>query len=256
MILVAIAENSHTSFGLVRNGEITKTWRVSTDSRRTGDEWAVLLSALVGPRLQQVRGVCVASTVPRVLHAWRQMLAGPFADLDSVIVEAGVRTGLAVHTDNPREIGTDRICNALAALELFGGPCVVVDFKGTATTYDVINAAGQYVGGAITPGLELAVEALGEHAAQLRQVELARPRSAIAKNTTEALQSGLLFGTAAQVDGLVARLVAELDKPIETCRVVSTGYLSDLVTSECSSFTDSVPDLTLLGLASIFKRNS
>lgn len=256
MILVAIADNSRTCFGVVDNGRITKTWRVSTDPHRSGDEWAVLLSALVGSRLEQVTGACVGSTVPRVLYAWRQMLAGPFADLESVIVEPGVKTGLAIHTDNPREIGTDRICNALAAVELFGGPAVVVDFKGTATTYDVVNASGIYVGGAITPGLELAVEALGDHAAQLRQVELIRPRAAIGKNTTEALQSGLLFGTSAQVDGLVARLISELGVSPGECRVVSTGYLAELVTGECTSFTDSVPDLTLQGLASVFNRNS
>ncbi|CAN5274695.1 type III pantothenate kinase [soil metagenome] len=256
MILVAIADNSHTCFGVVEDGEITRTWRISTDPRRTGDEWAVLLSSLVGSRLELITGACVASTVPRVLQAWRQMLAGPFAQLHSVVVEAGVKTGLAIHTDNPREVGTDRICNALAAVERFGGPCVVVDFKGTATTYDVIDAAGHYVGGAITPGLELAVDALGDRAALLRRVELARPRSAIAKNTTEALQSGLLFGTAAQVDGLVARLIAELGDSGEDSRVVSTGYLADLVTGECSSFTDSDPHLTLRGLSSVFDRNS
>ena len=255
MILVAVADNSHTTFGAVAGSEITATWRVSTDPSRTGDEWAMLVSSLVDSPLDQITGACLASTVPRVLQAWRQMLAGRFAGLQSVIVEAGVKTGLAIHTDNPREVGTDRICNALAAVEMYGGPCVIVDFKGTATTYDVINAAGQYVGGAITPGLELAVEALGDHAAQLRRVELARPRSAIARNTTEALQSGLVFGTAAQVDGLITRLILELGVARDQCRIVSTGYHADLVTDECVSFTDSDPHLTLRGLASIYDRN-
>ena len=138
------------------------------------------------------------------------MLARHFADVPHVVVEPGVRTGVPVLMDNPREVGTDRILNALAAATDFGGPAIVVDFGGTATTFDVVSAQGQYVGGAIAPGIEISLEALGRRGAQLRKVELLRPRSVIAKNTVEALQSGMVFGVASQVEGIVARMIAEL----------------------------------------------
>jgi type III pantothenate kinase len=157
--------------------------------------------------------------------------------------------------DNPREVGTDRIVNSLAAATLYGGPAIVVDF-GTATTFDVVNAHGQYVGGAISPGIEISLEALGRRGAQLRKVELARPRSVIAKNTVEALQSGMVFGVAAQVEGLVARMISELAVPEDDVTVISTGHLAALVIGDCSCFTDHSPWLTLQGLRLVFERNS
>jgi type III pantothenate kinase len=184
------------------------------------------------------------------------MLTGHFGDLPHVVVEPGVRTGIPVLVDNPREVGSDRILNALAAVTLFGGPAVVVDFGGTATTFDVVSPQGQYVGGAIAPGLEISLEALGRRGAQLRKVELARPRTVVARNTVEALQSGMVFGTAAQVEGLVARMIAELGVPAPDVRVVSTGYLAPLVVGECGCFTDHAPWLTLQGLGMVFARNA
>ncbi|MFN7225611.1 MAG: type III pantothenate kinase, partial [Paracoccaceae bacterium] len=166
------------------------------------------LLADAGPT-EPVSGVSVCSTVPAVLHEWREMLASHFADVPSLVVEPGVRTGVPVLMDNPREVGADRIINALAAATLHGGPAIVVDF-GTATTFDVISEQGQYVGGAIAPGIEISLEALGRRGAQLRKVELMRPRSVIAKNTVEALQSGMLFGVASQVEGIVSRMIREL----------------------------------------------
>ncbi len=136
--------------------------------------------------------------MPAVLHEWRDMLVRHFADVPCLVVEPGVRTGVPVLMDNPREVGTDRIINALAAVHEYGGPAIVVDFGGTATTFDVVSAQGQYVGGAIAPGIEISLEALGRRGAQLRKVELLRPRSVIAKNTVEALQSGMVFGVAAR----------------------------------------------------------
>ena len=156
-------------------------------------------------------GSSVCATVPAVLHEWRDdARRATSATCRSVVVEPGVRTGVPVLTDNPREVGTDRIVNALAAATRYGGPAIVVDFGGTATTFDVVNAQGQYVGGAISPGIEISLEALERRGAQLRMVELRRPRSVIAKNTVEALQSGMVFGVASQVDGIVARMIAEL----------------------------------------------
>jgi type III pantothenate kinase len=157
--------------------------------------------------------------------------------------------------DNPREVGSDRIVNALAAASLYTGPAIVVDF-GTATTFDVVSVDGKFVGGAIAPGIEISAEALGRRGAQLRRVELVRPRSVIAKNTVEALQSGMLFGTAAQVDGLVTRMIAELGVPRETVTVIATGYLAPLVVSECRSFDEHDPWLTLRGLELVFEKNA
>jgi type III pantothenate kinase len=255
VVLAARIGNSHTVLGLVGGGEVLGDWRVSTLESRTADEWAVLIRGLVGAREPEIDGIVVASTVPGVLHEWRSMLSGHFAGLPSVVVEPGVRTGIPVLTDNPREVGTDRIVNALAALSRYGGPAVVVDFGGTATTFDVVNSQGQYVGGAISPGIEISLEALGRRGAQLRMVELRRPRSVIARNTVEALQSGMVFGVASLVDGIVARMVEELSLDPASVSVVATGYLAPLVHDECRCFTAHDPWLTLRGLELVYRRN-
>ena len=252
-LLAADIGNSHTVLGLVQDGSVMADWRVATDERNTSDEWAVLIRGLLGDALGQVDAIAVCATVPSVLQEWREMLAVHFGDRPSVIVEPGVRTGIPVLMDNPREVGADRIVNALAAATDFGGPVIVVDFGGTATTFDVVNDKGQYVGGAIAPGIEVSLAALGQRGAQLREVELVRPRSVIAKNTVEALQAGMIFGVAAQVEGLVSRMVAELGA--DEVRVVATGYLADLVREECRCFTDHAPWLTLRGLELVYSRN-
>ncbi len=198
----------------------------------------------------------MCSTVPAVTQASREMLDRHFADLPHLVVAPGVRTGISVLTDNPREVGTDRIVNSLAASTVYGGPAIVVDFGGTATTFDVVNSQGQYIGGAIAPGIEISLEALGRRGAQLRQVEIVRPRTVIAKNTVEALQSGMVFGVAAQVEGIVERMIDELGVEVEDVSVIATGYLAGLVIEECECFTDSDPWLTLRGLELVFRRNS
>ncbi len=247
--------NSHTILGLVEDGEVTADWRVATDDRRTSDEWAALLRGLLGPD-PGFSGIAVCSTVPSVLHEWREMLVQHFAEIPAVVVEPGVRTGVPVLMDNPREVGSDRIINALAAATTYSGPAIVVDFGGTATTFDVVSAQGQYVGGAIAPGIEISLEALGRRGAQLRKVELLRPRSVIAKNTVEALQSGMLFGVASQVEGIVSRMTVELGVSEDEVRVIATGYLAPLVLDECRCFTDHDPWLTLRGLELVFARNT
>jgi type III pantothenate kinase len=181
------------------------------------------------------------------------MLRDYYADMPQVLVEPGVKTGVPVLMDNPREVGSDRIVNAVAAARLYDGPSIVVDF-GTATTFDVVSAKGEYIGGAISPGIEISLEALGRRGAQLRKVELMRPRHVIAKNTVEALQSGVLYGFASQVDGIVARMVRELGSP-ESVNVIATGGLAPLVVEECSSVTEHQPWLTLRGLELVFHRN-
>jgi type III pantothenate kinase len=256
LLLCADIGNSHTTIGLVRDGEVLDHWRVATDERRTADEWGVLLKGLLddSPVREPLHGVAVCATVPAVLHEWREMLRTYYGRLLQVIVEPGVRTGVPVLMDNPREVGTDRIVNALAASALYGGPAVVVDF-GTATTFDVVSARGEYVGGAIAPGIDISLEALGRRGAQLRKVELLRPRSVIAKNTVEALQSGVLYGFASAVDGIVARMREELGVAAGELTVIATGGLAPLVVEECAVFTEHQPWLTLLGLAMVFDRN-
>lgn len=254
-LLAADIGNSHTFVGLLDGDEVTAHWRVATDERRTADEWSVLLRGLLADRDADVDGISVCATVPAVLHEWREMLERHFPDVAAIVVEPGVRTGIPVLMDNPREVGSDRIVNSLAAATLYGGPAVVVDF-GTATTFDVVNGLGQYVGGAISPGIEISLEALGRRGAQLRKVELVRPRSVIAKNTVEALQSGMVFGVAAQVEGLVARMIVELGEPAENVTVISTGHLAPLLVDDCGCFTVHSPWLTLQGLRLVFERNS
>jgi type III pantothenate kinase len=257
MALLAVdIGNSHTVLGLLTESEVSADWRISTDDRRSADEWAVLLRGLLGEAIDEIDGIAVCSTVPAVLHEWRDMLPRHFPDVTAVVVEPGVRTGVPVLMDNPREVGSDRIINALAAATEYGGPAIVVDFGGTATTFDVVSAAGQYVGGAIAPGIEISLEALGRRGAQLRKVELARPRTVIAKNTVEALQSGMVFGVAAQVEGLVSRMIDELGADPDDVRVIATGYLAPLVVDECRCFTDQAPWLTLRGLELVFERNT
>jgi len=255
-LLAADIGNTHTVIGVLDESEVVAHWRVSTDERRTSDEWALLLRGLLAtaPDAPDVTGISVCSAVPAVVHEWRAMVGAHFPDIDHVFVEPGIRTGVPILVDNPREVGADRIVNALAAATLHGGPAIVVDF-GTATTFDVVSPSGQYVGGAIAPGIEISLEALGRHGAQLRKVELLRPRSVIAKNTVEALQSGMLFGVASQVDGMVARMIAELGVSADNVHVLATGHLAPAVLGECHCFTAHDPWLTLRGLELIFARN-
>jgi len=254
-LLCADIGNSHTVLGLLRDGDVVADWRVATHEHRTADEWGVLLHGLLGPRIEFITGIAVCATVPAVLNSWREMLVRHFADIPHLVVEPGVRTGVPIVVDNPREVGTDRIINALAAVKEYGGPAIVVDFGGTATTFDVVDARGRYVGGAITPGIEISLEALGRRGAQLRMVELTRPRDVIGKNTVEALQAGMLFGVASQVEGMVDRIVTSLDADRSQVSVIATGYLAPLVLDECRCFTDHSPWLTLRGLDDVFARN-
>lgn len=256
MLLCADIGNSYTLIGLLEAGEVFDTWRVATDERRTADEWGVLLNSLLrdSGNGASVDGVAVCATVPAVLHEWREMLASYQTGRPVVVVEPGVKTGVPILMDNPREVGSDRIVNALAAASLFEGPSIVVDF-GTATTFDVVSIRGEYIGGAIAPGIEISLEALGRRGAQLRKVELLRPRSVIARNTVEALQSGMLYGNAGIVDGIVARMLGELRLEPGAANVIATGGLAPLVVNECASVTAYRPWLTLLGLEIVFSRN-
>jgi type III pantothenate kinase len=259
MLLTIDVGNSHTVLGLFEGDEVIEHWRINTDARRTADEIAVVLQGLIqqSPLVEEtdISGIGLCSTVPSVLHEMREMCRRYYGDVPAVIVEPGVKTGVPVRMDNPKEVGSDRIVNALAAIHLYGGPAIVVDF-GTATTFDAVSPKGEYVGGAIAPGIEISVDALSSRGAQLHKIELIRPRQVIAKNTVEALQSGMVFGVAAQVEGIVDRMTAELGAEPGRASVVATGYLAHLVLDECRAFTHHDPWLTVKGLALVFERNS
>ncbi|MDH6704778.1 MULTISPECIES: type III pantothenate kinase [unclassified Kitasatospora] len=258
MLLTIDVGNTQTTLGLFDGEEVVEHWRISTDPRRTADELAVLLQGLMGNhtavREASVEGLAICSSVPAVLHELREVTRRYYGDVPAVIVEPGVKTGVHVLMDNPKEVGADRIVNALAANHLYGGPCIVVDF-GTATTFDAVNARGDYVGGAIAPGIEISVEALGVRGAQLRKIELARPRNVIGKNTVEGMQSGILYGFAGQVDGLVDRMAKELAKDPDDVQVIATGGLAPLVLGEATTIDVHEPWLTLIGLRLVYERN-
>ncbi|MFW5420586.1 type III pantothenate kinase [Nocardiopsis sp. CNT-189] len=260
MLLAIDVGNSHTVLGLFDGEDLAEHWRVATESRRTADEWAVMLNGLIGGSVggADVSGIAMCCSVPSVQHEMREMFRRGYGDVPAVIVEPGVRTGIPVRMDNPKEVGSDRIINALAAVGLYGGPAVVVDF-GTATTFDAVSAKGEYVGGAIAPGIDISVEALSRRGAQLHMVEITRPRSVIAKNTAEALRSGIIYGFAGQVDGLVDRMAAELageGADADDVTVVATGGLAPLVVEECETVDVHEPWLTLIGLRMVFERNT
>jgi type III pantothenate kinase len=202
-----------------------------------------------------ITGLSICSTVPATLREGGTMIATYFSDIPTTIVEPGTKTGVPLLVDNPKEIGADRIVNTLAAHTLYGGPAIVVDF-GTSTNLDVVSPKGEFLGGALAPGIEISVDALASRAAQLRKVELVRPKNAIGKNTVEALQSGTIFGFAGQVDGLVEKITAELALSYDQApTVIATGGLAPLVIDVSQSIDEYEPDLTLIGLRLIHEKN-
>ncbi len=250
MLLAIDVGNTHTVIGCFQDDRLTDSWRIKTDIRATADELALLLRGVLD-RKPAPDGVVACATVPAIQQELRTVFARYYPGLPEVIVEPGVRTGVPLHYDNPKEVGPDRVVNALAVYHLYGGPAVVVDF-GTSTNFDVISARGEYLGGALAPGIEISVDALAARAARLLKVEIARPRSVIGKSTVEGLQSGILYGFAGQVDGLVRRIVAELGEP---ATVVATGGLAPMVLAESETISHHEPDLTLHGLRLVFERN-
>lgn len=262
MLLTIDAGNTNTVFGLYRYekpttknaGEgLVEHWRLSTDAERTADEYAVMIRNFmdtVGYDMdEEVLGVAICSGVPRVLSHLRLMVNRYF-ECDPIVIEPGVKTGMPILYDNPREVGADRIANGLAAFDLFGGPTIVVDF-GTGTNFDIISKGGEFMGGAIAPGIEISMDALFGRAAALRAVELIEPRNVIGKNTVESLQSGILYGFTSLIDGMVMRFKAELGE----ATVVSTGGLSHVVSPLSKTIQHSEPFLTLHGLRLVHLKN-
>jgi type III pantothenate kinase len=228
-------------------------WRIATAADRTSDELAVMLQGFLsfrGATLDDIEGIAVSSGVPRITASLRD-LAERYLDFDPVVIEPGVRTGIAILYENPKEVGADRIANAVAAYDLYGGPTIIVDF-GTATTCDAVSANGEYLGGAIAPGIEISMDALVGRAAALRAVELREPRHVLGKSTVESIQSGAVYGFAAQVDGLCDRIQDSLGP----CTVVSTGGLADLISPLSKRIEHSEPWLTLHGLRLVYEKNA
>jgi type III pantothenate kinase len=255
LLLTVDVGNTNIVLGLWSGHELVGDWRMRTDARITADELALTVRGLLGPQADAVSGISALSTVPAVLRELRVMLGRYYDRVPKIVVEPGVRTGVALLVDNPKEVGADRLVNTLAAHHLHSTACVVVDF-GTSTNVDAISARGEFLGGAFAPGIEISVDALALRAAALRKVELVPPRSVIGKNTVECLQSGILYGFAGQVDGLVRRIVRELSPGgTEPVAVLATGGLAPLVLDESETITDHVPELTLLGLRLAYERN-
>jgi type III pantothenate kinase len=251
MLLCIDVGNTQTVLATFDGEKLAHSWRIKTDSRATADELALTLRGLLAGEAVQITGVSACSTVPAVLHELRVMFTKYYADVPVVVVEPGIRTGVPLAYNNPREVGTDRVMNTLAAFSLYGGPAIVVDF-GTSTSFDVVGQRGDFLGGALAPGIEISVDALAARAAQLVKVELTRPPRAIGKNTVEAMQSGILYGFAGQVDGIVRRIVAELG---DARAVIATGGLAPLVLGECQTVTHHEPHLTLIGLRLVWEKN-
>ena len=255
MLLVVDVGNTQTHFGVFDDQLLQEHWRFATVRDSTSDELGAALSNLLALRgfgFGDVEQSILSSTVPQLVEQWTAM-AARYLGHRMLAVGPSIRTGMPIRIDNPREVGADRLVNAVAAYDRLGGPCIVVDF-GTAITYDAVSAAGEYLGGIISPGAEISIEALSERAAKLPKVELAEPRSLIGKSTVDAIRSGIVYGFAGQVEGIVRRLREELgaDTP-----VIATGGLAQAVVPFILETIDEVDDLlTLTGLRLIYERNA
>lgn len=259
MLLTVDVRNTNIVLGLFtgfgEHSKLVQDWRMHTDARMTADELALTVRGLLGSHIDQITGVSALSTVPSVLREIRVMLTRYWGQVPHVLVEPGVRTGVPLLVDNPKEVGADRIVNSLAAHHLYGSPCIVVDF-GTSTCVDVVSGKGEFLGGAIAPGLEISSDALAAQSAALRKVELVRPRSVVGKNTVECMQSGAVFGFAGLVDGLVRRVRAELPAFAGSdVVVIATGDRAPLIMPETDTIDEHEPDLTLEGLRLVYERN-
>ena len=253
MLLAIDIGNTNLTMGVFDGKRLKSTWRVSTDQRRLADEYGLLVSSILplkGVKPESITGACLCSVAPTLTPTFEEMCSSYF-NVSPLTVSAGIKTGVRILYDNPRDVGADRIVDAVAALHLYGGPVIVVDF-GTATVFDAISADGEYMGGAIAPGINVSAEALFLSTSQLRRVELTAPKSAIGRNTVASLQSGLLLGHVGLVEGMVARFKREMG---ENAQVVATGGLAGVIAKETKVFDVINPDLTLMGLRIIYENN-
>lgn len=252
MLLAIDVGNTNIVLGGYEGEQLRASWRAATDAARTADEYAVLLDGFfshAGFTLHDVSAVALSSVVPALTVTFEE-LARKYFQVAPIIVGPGIRTGIKILYENPREVGADRIVNAVATFHRYGGPAIVIDF-GTATTLDALSADGEYLGGAIAPGITIASEALFQRAARLYRVELKRPKQVIGRNTGASIQSGLIFGYAGLIEGLIARFRQEMGP----ARVIATGGLAEVIVNEAPSVEIIDPQLTLDGLRLIYELN-
>lgn len=253
MLLAIDIGNTNITLGVFDERRLVSTWRISTDTRRLPDEYGLLVSSILplkGVSPEDVTDACLCSVAPTLTATFEEVCKS-FFKVNPLIVSAGVKTGVSILYDNPRDVGADRIADAVAAYRLYGGPVIIVDF-GTATVFDAISRDGEYMGGSLAPGVGVAADALFLSTSQLRRVELTPPESAIGRNTVAALQSGLILGHVGLVEGMVTRFKREMG---EESRVVATGGLAEIIAQETKVFDDINPDLTLIGLRFIYEMN-
>jgi len=249
MLLAVDVGNTQTVLGLYRGETLADHWRVATDRSRTGDELGVLLGGLLDP--DSVDGVCLSSTVPALVREW-EALAARWLDSEILVLGPGVKTGVPIRYDDPREVGPDRIANSVAARARYGAPAIVVDF-GTSTNFDVVSPDGEYLGGVLAPGIETSMDALFARAARLVKIDYVEPPSVIGKTTVAGLQSGVVYGFAGQVDGIVTAIRGELGAPEAV--VIATGGLAPLIAPHSTTIVHLDPFLTLDGLRRIWELN-
>jgi len=253
MILAIDVGNTNIVIGVYKEDELIVNWRIATDKNKTEDEYGMLFKQLFESHnlsFLVIDGVIISSVVPPLIFALENMVRKYFKKTP-LIVEPGIKTGIKLGTENPKEVGADRIVNAVSAIELYGAPLIVIDF-GTATTFDYIDEMGTYLGGAIAPGIGISTEALYSKAAKLPRIELAKPDKVIGRNTVTAMQSGIIYGFVGQVDGIVERMLKQSSiKP----KVIATGGLAGLIASESKTIEEINPFLTLEGLRLIYYRN-
>lgn len=256
LLLVIDVGNTNIVFGVYRDKELLYDWRIATERDRTSDEYGLLFEQIFryhGLSLKEVKNVIISSVVPPLMHTLPAMSIKYFG-IDPIVVGPGVKTGMNIKYDNPREVGADRIVNAVAAYEKYGGPLIIVDF-GTAITFCAVSKEGDYLGGAITPGIKISAEALFMRTAKLPKVEIAKPERVIAKNTTNSIQSGLVFGYIGMVDYIIEKMIKEMEQDEGKVNIIATGGFSSLIASESKYIKKIDKLLTLDGLRIVFERN-
>lgn len=256
LLLVIDVGNTNIVFGVYKGEDLLYDWRISTEKNRTSDEYGLLFEQIFkyhGLYMRDVEDVIISSVVPTLMHTLPAM-SKKYLKIDPIVIGPGVKTGMNIKYDNPKEVGADRIVNAVAAYEKYGGPIIIVD-SGTAITFCAVSKSGDYLGGAITPGINISAEALFMRTAKLPKVEIAKPPSVIGKNTVNSIQSGLVYGYIGLVDYMIERMIQEMEVSVDEVKVVATGGFSTLISSESRYIKIIDKLLTLEGLKIIYKRN-